>query len=730
MFKYIKSLNYSIKEKYNQDNKNNKNKFNINFSFIKKSIILLSILALNIIFIFIVFSKEKIGSHLQKNPKRKLNIKSDNKDRDRNISDYPEEKYQIICKCEIIKVFRDNQDMHRKLKCKPEEKFNCTLQDFLYGYCIFIKDNCDCEVIEVTQDYLEVDCICDSTFNCSVVDFFKGNCSNKTNNEENPELIFHILDQIENGNCSDIFTSAIEEEKNFIQSKNNITYQISTVSSQYSTNLSTVELEECESILKDHYSLNESEKLVLLKLEHYKIEDSKIPIIEYQLFSKEGKKLNLSLCDKIEQSISIPVAIDEKKEFIYNPNSSFYHDKCSPYTTEYSTDFSMFDRKNDFNEKPLSLCEKDCSYKGYNIIDKRVTCKCKTKDVFPNENLTAEKLDAKEFLHQFVNFKKNFVNLYVLTCNKEHFSSDGLKKNSGSYLTIIFIVAVTVLTIIFCIRGHRSFQKKVNVIIDMKISKYRGEQNETGTDFALDFEKNNQNNQPNFYNDYEINNSEYSEALKIDKRTFLESYWSLLKTKHILLFTFFIENDYNSTEIKVCLLLFCLCLDYAINGLFFNDPTLHQIYVDRGQYNFFYQLKFSILSILFSLLITNLIACFAIFEDKIAEMTKTITSETKKKINDYIDSLKCKFVIFFTFMLLFLLLFWFYLSSFCAIFKNSQKPLIIDTIISLGISLIYPFIIVIIPCTMRYCALRAKNKDKKCLYFASDKIGDFLLLLH
>ena len=188
-----------------------------------------------------------------------------------------------------------------------------------------------------------------------------------------------------------------------------------------------------------------------------------------------------------------------------------------------------------------------------------------------------------------------------------------MKKNSGSYLTIIFIVAATAFTIIFCIRGYRAFQKKVNDIINKKIEKYKEEQNETGTNFQFDLKKNNENNQPNFYNDFEINNLEYSEALKIDKRTFCESYVSLLKTKHILLFTFFIKNDYNSTEIKICLLLFCFCLDYAINGLFFNDPTLHQIYIDKGDYNFFYQLKFSIYSILISLFITNFIVCFSIF---------------------------------------------------------------------------------------------------------------------
>ena len=69
----------------------------------------------------------------------------------------------------------------------------------------------------------------------------------------------------------------------------------------------------------------------------------------------------------------------------------------------------------------------------------------------------------------------------------------------------------------------------------------------------------------NNYNDYEMNSLSYEEALKIDNRTFFQYYLSLLKRKIIILFTFFVSNDYNSRSIKICLLLFSFALGYAVN---------------------------------------------------------------------------------------------------------------------------------------------------------------------
>ena len=45
-------------------------------------------------------------------------------------------------------------------------------------------------------------------------------------------------------------------------------------------------------------------------------------------------------------------------------------------------------------------------------------------------------------------------------------------------------------------------------------------------------------------------NLNYEKALIIDKRTFFQYYYSLLRTKHIILFTFYQPNDYNLFSIK------------------------------------------------------------------------------------------------------------------------------------------------------------------------------------
>ena len=63
------------------------------------------------------------------------------------------------------------------------------------------------------------------------------------------------------------------------------------------------------------------------------------------------------------------------------------------------------------------------------------------------------------------------------------------------------------------------------------------------------------------YNEYELNNLEYKEALKFDKSNNFQYYISLLKKRNVLIFTFYTKNDYNSRYIKVCTFFFhLLCI--------------------------------------------------------------------------------------------------------------------------------------------------------------------------
>ena len=231
----------------------------------------------------------------------------------------------------------------------------------------------------------------------------------------------------------------------------------------------------------------------------------------------------------------------------------------------------------------------------------------------------------------------------------------------------------------------------------------------------------------NQYNDAEINSLSYQEALKSDIRTYLEYYISLLKRKQILIFTFYTKNDYNSRYIKICLFTFSMALDYTVNALFYIDNTMHKIYVDKGEYNFLYQLPQILYSTLISSVIDSLLEYLALTEDTFIEIKKN--SNKMDKIINIKKCLKIKLILFFILKFLFLLLFWYYISCFCMVYKNTQIHLIKDTLISFVISLLYPFVHCLLPGIFRIPSLRAPKQDKKCLYGLSQFLENVSFLL-
>ena len=75
----------------------------------------------------------------------------------------------------------------------------------------------------------------------------------------------------------------------------------------------TINLGECENILKKYYNISEESKLYILKIDKEQ-KGKNYPQIEYQVFypSISGKMeiLNLSLCDGIYIELSIPIVIN------------------------------------------------------------------------------------------------------------------------------------------------------------------------------------------------------------------------------------------------------------------------------------------------------------------------------------------------------------------------------------------------------------------------------------
>ena len=225
-------------------------------------------------------------------------------------------------------------------------------------------------------------------------------------------------------------------------------------------------------------------------------------------------------------------------------------------------------------------------------------------------------------------------------------------------------------------------------------------------------------------NDEELNTLEYEIAIIYDKRSYFQYYWSLLKKKQLILFAFLPANDYNLFTIKISLFLLAFSLYFTINGFFFSDDTMHKIHEDNGAFNIVYQIPQILYSTVISAIINAILKLLSLSEKNILlikkEKNMNIAIKKSKNIERCIN---IKFAIFFILSIILLLFFWYFISCFCAVYTNTQTILIKDTLVSFGISMLYPFGLNLLPGMLRIPALRAKNKDKKCIYKTSELIA-------
>ena len=230
-----------------------------------------------------------------------------------------------------------------------------------------------------------------------------------------------------------------------------------------------------------------------------------------------------------------------------------------------------------------------------------------------------------------------------------------------------------------------------------------------------------------FFIDNELNNLEYKYAIDIDFRSFFQYYWSLLKQTHPIIFTFIAKNDYNLYLLKIGLFSILFALNLFINALFFSDDSMHKLYINYGKFDFLYNIPQTLYSALISGLLSFLFEKLSLSEDTLLKF-KEIDIEKDDIFIRKEKEIKCliiRSIIFFIFGVILLLFFWYYLSCFCAVYYNTQIPLIKDTFISLTLSLIYPFPLTLIPTFIRIPSLKRKST---CLYRIS-RILTFIISL-
>ena len=202
----------------------------------------------------------------------------------------------------------------------------------------------------------------------------------------------------------------------------------------------------------------------------------KIPIVEYEVYQQlndndsKHEKLDLSECKDTNIDISIPVKLDQE---LYKHNSSdeYYNNKCLGSTSDSGTDISLKDRRNDFIEQNLTLCEDNCILIDYNYTNKRAKCNCKIKIKLPI--IDEIRFDKNKLLKSFTDVKGYFTNIDVVKCYKSVFKKKAIFKNIGFFISIFIFLLLVICIILFYVKFFKILKKQIHIISKAIKMKYK-----------------------------------------------------------------------------------------------------------------------------------------------------------------------------------------------------------------------------------------------------------------
>ena len=339
-------------------------------------------------------------------------------------------------------------------------------------------------------------------------EYIKQSKSSIENSVNKEELIANLNDFIKNK----IDLNYIDENKELIIPKDNdtkITFTSTNIqknNEETNSNTSTINLGKCEDTLKNVYNISNESNLYILKIDKEQ-KDFKIPKIEYEVFyplnDGEMEILNLSYCKGTDIEISIPIEINDIIDK-YNPKSGYYNDICYKATSDFNTDITLNDRRNEFIKNNMSLCEENCELTSYDNIKKRAKCSCDVKTSISLDNI---QFDRKNLMKNFLDIKK-ITNIEIVKCYKIIFYTNNIKYNYGLFFFFfMFILYFTCLIIFYC----KSLKKLIDEII--KIIEAKNKENDVNKNYI----KNNKIDK--IYSRKNKNkNNKRSKKIKIEKK--------------------------------------------------------------------------------------------------------------------------------------------------------------------------------------------------------------------
>ena len=352
---------------------------------------------------------------------------------------------------------------------------------------------------------------------------------------------------------------------------------------------------------------------------------------------------------------------------------------------------------------------KNCTPKKNNNSNKRIEFKKEKKKNNDKKSSALRILKNKNNFNKNINFKtiatkrikaSSNINTRNLLLTKEKYNKLNKKNkiNEGKKNTLFVINKIIN-------KNYITIGSKKNLQNSNKDSIKRGISEKTKY-FLIQIDANNESNTKPKNSDIILDNYDYTQAIKYEKRHFCKIFFICILAKENIINIFLFRTQLEITPLRICLFIFSFSCDLALNTIFYSNDSISDKYHYTGKSIFLFSLlnNFlqSILSSIVGLILVNIFQFMIdfrgdledIFREKEKKLRKNKDYKVDKKekkniwmrIKKISSKLAYKIIIFIISEFLIMLFFYYFVTAFCEVYLKTQISWLYDFFISFLIS--------------------------------------------
>ena len=215
----------------------------------------------------------------------------------------------------------------------------------------------------------------------------------------------------------------------------------------------------------------------------------------------------------------------------------------------------------------------------------------------------------------------------------------------------------------------------------------------------------------------DLDDLEFDDAIKYDQRCLDDFLSERLKEKQIIMNTFYYKENLRPMSIKIVLFLINIDLYFIINGLFFSEEYLSQLFNSNEEDSFFSYFPRSISRYFYAVIVGYIIGiiidCIFIEERKVKRIylrEKDDYIQLKYEISVIIQSIKIRYNVFIFLCLFISVISWYYVSCFNNVYPRVKIEWIKSSITIILIMQTLSIILVLFEGLLRFLSFKYKSE--------------------